>query len=100
MPQLLQKLRLCFNVIGFRSSFALGLAGTDVFDDGDALSFSFSQPLRAEAAPVTLSYGVGRDWSNGSVIMGQTQSSLVPSGREFDLEAGYRLPLGDWAAEG
>jgi len=84
----------------YATGFALGLAGTDVFDDGDALSFGFSQPLRAEAAPVTLSYGVGRDLSNGAVIMGQTQSSLVPSGREFDLEAGYRLPLGDWAAEG
>ena len=32
--------------------------------------------------------------------MGETQSSLVPSGREFDLETGYRLLLGDWAADG
>jgi hypothetical protein len=83
----------------YGTSFALGLAGANVFNDRDGLSFSFSQPLRAETAPVMLSYGIGRDWSNGAVIMGQTQTSLVPTGREFDLETTYRLPLGDWAAE-
>ncbi len=83
----------------YATSFALGLAGADVFGAGDALSFSFGQPLRAESATVALISGVGRDWSTGAVIMGRSLTSLLPSGREFDLETAYRFPLGAWAAE-
>ncbi|HEX5281752.1 MAG TPA: S8 family peptidase [Micropepsaceae bacterium] len=78
------------------SSFAFGLAGRDIFTDGDVMLFTVSQPMRAEYGVATLSTGIGRDWSTGGVIMGQAQASLAPSGREIDLESGYGLSLGDW----
>jgi hypothetical protein len=28
--------------------------------------------------------------------MGETQASLTPSGREFDLETGYRFSFASW----
>lgn len=78
------------------SSFALGLAGRDIFEDGDVMLFSISQPMRAEYGVATLETGIGRDWSTGGVIMGQAQASLAPSGREIDVESGYGRWLGDW----
>ena len=81
----------------YATSFALGLARDAIFGEEDAWSIAFSQPLRAESAPVALGLGTGRDWNTGRVKMETEQSSLMPSGREFDLETGYRFPLGDWA---
>lgn len=78
------------------SSFALGLAGHDIFQDRDEMLFTVSQPMRAEYGVATLSTGIGRDWSTGGVIMGQAQASLAPSGREIDFETGYGRWLGDW----
>jgi hypothetical protein len=78
----------------YATSFALGLAGEDILRNGDALSFTLGQPLRAERGSLTLASGVGRD-STG-IIMGQTDASLLPSGREFDLEAGYRFAFEGW----
>jgi hypothetical protein len=40
--------------------------------------------------------GVARDWETGKVIMAPAQSSLMPSGREIDLETAYRFALADW----
>ena len=81
------------------TGFSLGLLGHDLFRADDALSFTLHQPTRAERAPVTLMSGVGRDPVTGDIIMGATQTSLVPSGREIALESGYRVPLGLWSAE-
>ena len=83
----------------YATSFAFGFAGGDIFRNGDALTFTFGQPLRAERATLTLATGVGRDWATGGVIMGETQSSLVPSGRELDLETGYRFSFAGWGAQ-
>ena len=80
----------------YATSFALGVAGEDLFRGGDVLSFTLGQPLRAERGSLTLATGVGRDWSTGGVIMGQTQASLLPSGREVDLETGYRFDIAGW----
>jgi hypothetical protein len=40
--------------------------------------------------------GMGRDRSTGAVMMVPAQTSLTPSGREFDFEAGYRFALRGW----
>ncbi|HXI99989.1 MAG TPA: S8 family peptidase [Micropepsaceae bacterium] len=80
----------------YATSFALGLAGEDIFRKDDTLSFTLGQPLRAERGSLMLMSGVGRDWSTGGVIMGETDASLVPSGREFDFETGYLFALAGW----
>jgi len=80
----------------YATGFSLGVAGKDLLARGDGLAFAVSQPLRAEQAPVTLMTGVSRDWTTGDVIMAPAQSSLMPSGREIDLETAYRFALADW----
>ena len=82
----------------YATSFAFGLAGTNLFRDGDVLSFTAGQPLRAERGSLTLASGIGRDWTTGGVIMGEQRASLLPSGREFDFETGYRFSLAGWNA--
>src|ERR1051326_1841775 len=81
----------------YATSFAAGIAGHDLFRDSDALSFTFGQPLRAEHASATMLTGVDRDWSTGAVIMGEQHASLLPSGREFDFESGYRFLIAGWS---
>jgi hypothetical protein len=80
----------------YATGFAAGVAGRDLFRDGDVLSFTFAQPLRAERASLKLLTGVGRDWSTGGVIMGEKNASLLPSGRELDFESGYRFSFAGW----
>ena len=80
----------------YATSFALGVSGMNLWRSGDALSFTLAQPLRAEQGALTLATGVGRDRSTGRVIMGQSQASLTPSGRELDLEAGYSFSFAGW----
>jgi hypothetical protein len=80
----------------YATSFALGLGGEDIWRAGDRLSFTLAQPLRAERGSLTLASGVGRDWATGGVIMGETEASLAPSGREVDFETGYHLAFDGW----
>ena len=80
----------------YATSFSLGLARADLFGDGDALTFMVNQPLRAERAPLVMLSGVGRDPATGEMMMGRKETSLLPSGREIDLETAYRFPLGAW----
>ncbi|HEX3485504.1 MAG TPA: S8 family peptidase [Micropepsaceae bacterium] len=80
----------------YATSFALGLGGEDIWRQGDALSFTLAQPLRAERGALTLASGVARDWSTGGAIMGETEASLTPSGREVDFETGYRFAFEGW----
>lgn len=80
----------------YATSFALGLARGDLIGGGDALSFTIAQPLRAERAPLVLVSGMGRDSATGEIVLARKETSLLPSGRELDLETAYRFPLGDW----
>ncbi len=82
----------------YATSFAFGLAGANLFRDGDVLSFTAGQPLRAEQGSLTIASGIGRDWTTGGVIMGEQRASLLPSGREFDFETGYGFSLAGWNA--
>ncbi|HYK80320.1 MAG TPA: S8 family peptidase [Micropepsaceae bacterium] len=82
----------------YATSFAFGLAGTNLFRDSDVLSFTAGQPLRAEQGSLTLATGTGRDWTTGGVVFGEQRASLLPSGREFDFETGYRFSLEGWNA--
>jgi hypothetical protein len=82
----------------YATSFALGLAGANIFRGGDVLSFTAGQPLRAERGSLTIASGIGRDWTTGGVIMGEQRASLLPSGREFDFETGYGFSYGAWNA--
>jgi hypothetical protein len=81
----------------YASSFAIGLARSDVFGAGDAISFAVDQPLRAERAPVALALGAGLDAATGKMAIKESDASLVPSGREIDFESGYRFPIGAWS---
>ena len=80
----------------YATSFSLGVAGKDLFARGDALAIAIGQPLRVERAPVSLMTGGAVDRTTGAVIVAPIQSSLTPSGREFDLETAYRFALADW----
>jgi hypothetical protein len=81
------------------TGFALGLTGTDLFRDGDALTFTFAQPPRAMRASAMLMTGVARDWTASGIVMGEAHPSLLPSGREFDVRTGYRFAMGPWSAQ-
>ena len=61
--------------------------------EGNTLSFSLSQPLRVEAGRATLSVPVGRT-RDGRVLRRSFTARLEPTGRQLDLAAKWRRPLG------
>ena len=75
------------------SSFAAGLRGSDVWADGDRLTFTLGQPLRVERADAKLAVPVARDGGGG--FRTETRPvRVVPSGRERNLELSYSRMLG------
>ena len=74
-------------------AFALGVIGRDVARSGDQLAFRLAQPLRVEAGRAQLRWVSGRS-PDGQVEIEQADLSLVPSGRQLDLEVAYSRP---WA---
>jgi len=74
------------------SAFALR-AERALNDEGGALSVSLSQPLRVEAGRARLSVPVGRT-KDGRVLRRPLAAELAPSGRQIELAAAWRRPLG------
>ncbi len=74
------------------SAWRIGLTQSEIFREDDSLRFNIAQPLRAESGALRVNLPQYR-LRDGSII-GQTASiNLTPTGREIDVEAGYRLPL-------
>ncbi|MGP1395232.1 MAG: S8 family peptidase [Inquilinaceae bacterium] len=82
------------DIDGVRSdSFTVGVARRDLLTAGDRLTIALSQPLRVSAGRATAVVPVSVS-ANGAIERRTETVSLVPSGREIDLDIGYRVPLG------
>ncbi len=85
---------LLHNFSGIRShAFGLGLLANDLFDRGDRLGFSVSQPLRVTAGEVDMTVPYARDIP-GNIYANTDRLDLTPSGSELDVEAYYQTRLG------
>ena len=74
------------------SSFGLGLIRRALAAEGDRLTVTLSQPLRVESGTAAIDRPLGRTFE-GQILRERAQVDLAPTGRELDLELGYRLPL-------
>lgn len=77
------------------STFALH-ASRALADEG-TFRVSFSQPLRVEHGRASLTVPTGRTKA-GDIVRSSIAASLVPSGRQIDIEAHWHQPLalGEW----
>ena len=73
---------------------AFALRAERKLGDRDALLVSVGQPLRVEAGRAKLSIPVGRT-KDGRVLRRSFTADLKPSGRQIDIAAQWRRPLGD-----
>ena len=76
---------------------AFSLSAERGFEDGGRLRFSLSQPLRVENGRMRLAVPTGRT-KRGEVVRGIVDAPLIPTGRQIDLGADWRRPVG--AADG
>ncbi|WP_417316896.1 S8 family peptidase [Emcibacter sp.] len=67
-------------------SFSLGLKGRNLAGLGEQMSLALSQPLRVESGQAGVSYVESRDYVNDVLNFSSRQISLVPDGRELDIE--------------
>jgi hypothetical protein len=74
------------------SSFGLGLVRHALATTGDRLTVAVSQPLRVETGSAAIDRPLGRTF-DGQILRQRAQVDLAPTGRELDLELGYRLAL-------
>ena len=74
------------------SSFGLGFVRRALATKGDRLTVAISQPLRVEAGSAAIDRPLGRTF-DGEILRQRAQVDLAPTGRELDLELGYRLAL-------
>jgi Subtilase family len=74
-------------------SFGLGLTRRALATKGDRLTLAISQPLRVETGAAEIDRPLGRTF-DGRIVRQRTNVDLAPSGRELDLELGYRIVLG------
>ncbi len=74
------------------SAWRVGLTQSEVFSEEDSLRFNIAQPLRAESGALRVNLPQYR-LRDGTVIGQNASFNLAPTGREIDIEAGYRLPL-------
>jgi hypothetical protein len=74
------------------SSFGLGFVRRALATKGDRLTVAISQPLRVEAGSAAIDRPLGRTF-DGRIPRERAQVDLAPTGRELDLELGYRVAL-------
>jgi subtilase-type serine protease len=74
-------------------SFGLGLTRRALATKGDRLTLAISQPLRVETGAAEIDRPLGRTF-DGRILRQRAPVDLAPSGRELDLELGYRIVLG------
>lgn len=74
------------------TAYGMGLVKSDAWKDGDRLSFSVSQPMRAVSGTMTLNVPTGM--TDEGVETRETRTvSLASPARELMLEANYTAPL-------
>lgn len=74
-------------------AFGFGLVKRNVLGTGDRIGFLAGQPLRVTAASATLTLPV--DYGpDKTVVQDSERVSLVPSGREIDLQLAYDSSVG------
>ncbi|WP_196257666.1 S8 family peptidase [Pelagibacterium limicola] len=73
--------------VGF-SGFQVGLRASDVFASDDRLTFTLSQPLRAESGTISMDIPVGRS-RDGTLNYQTVSGEVAPSGRQLDLGLSY-----------
>ena len=73
------------------SAFDAGVVREGIFERGDSIAVRVSQPLRVEAGQTTVRWVSGRD-RNRQVTLEEEIISLVPTGRQLDLEFKYQRP--------
>ncbi|MCY4505297.1 MAG: S8 family serine peptidase, partial [Hyphomicrobiales bacterium] len=71
------------------SQFALALAGKDIWQRGDGLSFYLAQPLRVERGSAVLALPQARTPTR-AVVRAPLRFDLAPSGRTLEWGAHYR----------
>jgi subtilisin family serine protease len=74
------------------SSWRVGVTQSAVFRDDDSVHFNIAQPMRAESGALNVNLPQYR-LQDGTIIGQNASFNLAPTGREIDLEAGYRLTL-------
>ena len=72
------------------SGFGAGVTGRDLLSEGDGMTVAIAQPLRLEAGSVVVDRPVGRTF-DGRISRRSDRVTLVPKGREIDLELAYRF---------
>jgi len=75
------------------SAWALGIEHAGLFAEDDGLSLMLAQPLRVESGSLEADLPVART-TDGAIVRETRRADLAPSGREIDLEVGYRRGLG------
>jgi hypothetical protein len=73
-------------------SFGLGLVRRALAAQDDRLTLAISQPLRVESGAAEIDRPLGRTF-DGRIVRRRTAVDLAPTGRELDLELGYRIAL-------
>lgn len=68
-----------------------------VWDLHDQLHLRLTLPHRVETGNVLIGQVFSRDYDRNTLLYAETRATLAPSGRERNMEIGYRLPLGDQA---
>lgn len=72
------------------SSFSMGAALYSVMQSEDSLTFSVSQPLRVEKGSASL-IAASHQNLDGSLHMSTQGVTLMPTGREIDIEMNYQM---------
>ena len=70
-------------------AFSLDLAGSGLASPGDSFGIRVGQPLRVRSGGLLLTLPTGFDHATGRTDFGDRTMSLVPIGRELDVEASY-----------
>ena len=79
------------------SQFSFSLSRARLFGERDSLWLGVSQPLQVTAGTASLRLPTAYDPLTDELAFTATEASLASRGRQYDLEAGYRLfagPLG------
>ena len=70
-------------------SFGTAAISHALFRDDDIVALSLSHPLRITGGTVTLNVPTGIDYLSGAIERTAERASLVPQGREIDIELSY-----------
>ena len=80
------------------SQFSFSLSRARLFGEQDALWLGVSQPLQVRAGTASLTLPTAYDPLADQLTFTARRASLASEGRQYDLEAGYRLFMGPFGA--